>query len=293
MPGINRASDEVGSIPRMDCASNDIGYIIRVIRSLKLIKVNINQFKKILSIISKKTTKRSNTGFCLIESLLSLSLFVLMFVFSLGFFMSTRDHFLDLKDEQEVNQAAYATLDKIRLDVCESGRGLVAPQSGGLLEAIQAKDNILTIQSKDKDIHLRSDLVAGQTFIPLVSTAGINKGQKLCITTIDGGEVKTITSVSSQGIALSSSLDSSYTKDNTTVVLIRTVSFYFDADRGILRRKVNTSPSQPLLEEVRSFDFAYEVTSNIISLSLTLTTKEEREYEIDVFPKNMALASAQ
>jgi type II secretory pathway pseudopilin PulG len=240
-----------------------------------------------------KKTKNTNKGFSLIESLISLSLFLFILVSSLEFFIATRNHFFYLKDEQEINQAAYATLDKIRLDLCESGRGLITPQSYGLLKAIEVNDDTLIIQSKHKDISLSGDLVAGQTFIPLASTAGIKKGQELCIANLERGEVKTITSVNKQGIALNSSLNSSFAMGDSTVVLIRTLSFYLDTDRGILRRKVNASPAQPLLEEVSSFDFVYEATSNIVSLSLILTQKEENEYEISVFPKNMALVPTQ
>lgn len=243
--------------------------------------------------MEKKVTKNSTAGFSLIESLLSLSLFLFILVSSFEFFISTRNHFFDLKDDQEVNQAAYATLDKIRLDLCESGRGLIAPQSNGLLESLKVNGDTLIVHSKDKDIPLSSDLVAGQTFIPLSSTAGIKKSQKLCIIDLEKGEVKTITAVNKQGIALSASLNSSYAMEDATVILIRTVSFYLDTDRGILRRKVNASPAQPLLEEVYAFDFIYETTSNIVSLSLILTAKKEKEYEIAVFPKNMALVPTQ
>lgn len=243
--------------------------------------------------MEKKVTKNSTAGFSLIESLLSLSLFLFILVSSFEFFISTRNHFFDLKDDQEVNQAAYATLDKIRLDLCESGRGLIAPQSNGLLESLKVNGDTLIIHSKDKDIPLSSDLVAGQIFIPLSSTAGIKKSQKLCIIDLEKGEVKTITAVNKQGIALSASLNSSYAMEDATVILIRTVSFYLDTDRGILRRKVNASPAQPLLEEVYAFDFIYETTSNIVSLSLILTAKKEKEYEIAVFPKNMALVPTQ
>jgi type II secretory pathway pseudopilin PulG len=243
--------------------------------------------------MEKKVTKNSTAGFSLIESLLSLSLFLFILVSSFEFFISTRNHFFDLKDDQEVNQAAYATLDKIRLDLCESGRGLIAPQSNGLLESLKVNGDTLIIHSKDKDIPLSSDLVAGQTFIPLSSTAGIKKSQKLCIIDLEKGEVKTITAVNKQGIALSASLNSSYAMEDAAVILIRTVSFYLDTDRGILRRKVNASPAQPLLEEVYAFDFIYETTSNIVSLSLILTAKKEKEYEIAVFPKNMALVPTQ
>ncbi len=243
--------------------------------------------------MTQKSTKNSNSGFSLIESLLSLSLFFIILIASLEFFVSTRNHFFDLKTEQEVNLAAYATLDKIRLDLCECGRGLVTPQSDGLVEAICVIDNILTIQSKDKAIPLENDLVAGQTYIPVTSTTGIRKGQKLCFSHPERGEVKTITSVDKRGLSLSSSLNSFYMKDETTIILIRTISFYLDAGKGILRRKVNTSPAQPLLEDVVMFDVIYDMAANIISIGLTLKTKEEKKYEATIFSKNMALVPAQ
>ena len=243
--------------------------------------------------MTPKLSKCYKSGFSLIESLLSLSLFLIILVTSLEFFVSTRNHFFDLKYEQEINLAAYATLDKIRLDLCECGRGLVAPQSDGLLEAIGVSDNILTIQSKDKAIPLENNLVAGQTFIPLTSTTGIKKGQKLCFTHQEKGEVKTITSVDKRGLTLSSSLNFSYIKDEATVILIRTISFYLEAERGILRRKVNASPPPPLLEDVVAFDVAYDAAANLISLGLILKTKEENTYEASVFSKNLALVPAQ
>ncbi len=259
---------------------------------LKNIKVKISKFKKYYKLRTKKTAKSFKSGFSLIESLLSLSFFLIILVASLEFFVSTRNHFFDLKDEQEVNQAAYTTLDKVRLDLCECGRGLVIQQSFGLLEAISASNNILTIQSRDKDIPLDNNLVSGQTFIPFTTTAGIKKGQKLCFAHFEKGELKTITAVSKQGLTLSSPLNYSYIKDEASVILIRTVSVYLDGERGILRRKVNASPAQPLLEDVVAFEVIYDAAANITSLGLILKTKEEKKYEVSVFSKNMALVQA-
>jgi hypothetical protein len=256
-------------------------------------KVNIKQFKEIFAVGTQKPTRGSNSGFSLIESLLSLSFFLIILVASLEFFVSTRNHFIDLRDEQEINLAGYAALDKIRLDLCVCGLGLVTAQSAGLLEAIDVIDNILTIQGKDKDVPLGNDLVTGQTFIPLVSTSGIKKGQKMCFIGPEGGEVKTITRVSKQGLSFSSPLESSYKAEETTAILIRTITFYLEGDRGILRRKVNTNPAQPLLEEVTGFDVFYETTTNIISLNLKLRTKEEKKYETSIFLKNVALVPTQ
>ena len=70
-------------------------------------------------------------------------------------------------------------------------------------------------------------------------------------------------------------------------------SIYYPKDEKthILRRRVNSSPSQPLLEGVFSFAFEYEETSNLVRLSLCFMEQMEEEYEILIFPKNMALLS--
>jgi type II secretory pathway pseudopilin PulG len=237
--------------------------------------------------------RHSSSGFSLIESLICLSLFLFILVASLEFLISARNHFFDLRNEQEINQAAYATLDKIRLDLCECGRGLIVPQRLGLIDAIQATDTTLIIQSKDMDILPEKDLVAGQTFIPIASTSGIKKGQKICFTDLEKGDIKTIISVDTQGLAISTPLNFSYGKDEAAVFLIRTVSIFLDSGRRILRRKVNASSAQPLLEDVFAFNVFYEETSNIVSLGLILNMKEEKEYETFIFPKNMALVSIQ
>jgi prepilin-type N-terminal cleavage/methylation domain-containing protein len=271
----------------------EVGIIPWVKGKLKIIKVNKNKVKEDFMLMAQKPSKRASSGFTLIESLISLSLFLLILASSFELFVSVRNHFFSLKEEQEVNLAAYATLDKIRLDLCECGRGLVDPQFYGLLDAIVAPNNTLTIQSKDRDISLGNNLVAGQTYIPLASTAGIKKGQKLCFTDPEKGEVKTIISVDKHGLTLNSSLNSSYIKDEVKAILVRTISCYLDEETGILRRKVNTSPAQPLLDDVVAFNVIYEKTFNVISLRLILRTKEEKKYEASVFPKNMALVPSQ
>ena len=63
---------------------------------LKNIKVKISKFKKYYELRTKKTAKCFNSGFSLIESLLSLSFFLIILVASLEFFISTRNHFFDI-----------------------------------------------------------------------------------------------------------------------------------------------------------------------------------------------------
>jgi hypothetical protein len=55
---------------------------------------------------------------------------------------------------------------------------------------------------------------------------------------------------------------------------------------------VNNSPAQPLLENAAAFKFTYEKNKNLIKLSVALDTNKEKEYEISVFPKNVAIMSS-
>ena len=57
-----------------------------------------------------------------------------------------------------------------------------------------------------------------------------------------------------------------------------------------MRRKVNASPAQPLLEDVASFEFEYSKDDNLVRLNLALKAEEEKKYETIVFPKNVAMA---
>lgn len=243
-----------------------------------------------LNMERQKEKKFFGKGFSLIEGLISLSLFLFIFLSSIEIFTLTRSHFLKLKDEEETNEAAYSALDKIRIDLLDGGLGLLNPTKLGLLESISEKNGFLTIKSREKELGLFTDLIQGQTRIYVGNTKNIKKGRKLCIFDSNKGEIKSISAIEKDSIILSSSLDSSYLKLNTGVILLREISLFLDKDSHILRRKVNSSPSQPLLEEVDFFDFGYQKDSNLMILRLCLNSRKEKTYEISVFPKNTALA---
>lgn len=232
-------------------------------------------------------------GFSLIESLISLSLFLVIVVSSLEFFAYTRTHFKNLKEEQETNQAAYAALDKTRIDLLHGGSGLLIPAQLGLLDCMVENNGRITIYAKEKELSLLNDLISGQTKIFLKNTKEIKKDTELCIFDANKGEVKSIASVHKDSLVLLFPLDFTYQKETTSVILLEKISLYLDEAKKILRRKVNNSPSQPLCEDVTFFDFDYEKSSNLASLRLGLNSEyknKERVYEISVFPKNMALA---
>ncbi len=95
--------------------------------------------------------------------------------------------------------------------------------------------------------------------------------------------------VDKESIVLTSPINFSYPQLTTEVLLVKKVSFYLDLKSQILRRKVNSSPAQPLLEGVDSIVFSYDKALNLATANLKIL--EERTYEISVFPKNLDLAS--
>ena len=237
-----------------------------------------------------KNRLSSEAGVTLIESLLSLSLFLIIVLSSLEFFGFTRNLFFKLKIKQETKEAVLATLDKMRFDLLKAGLSLQQPIRLGVLDGITEIEDTLLIISKEKTFTPLGDLAAGQTIIQLSSTSKLKKGRKVCVFDSTKGEVKSISSVDKESIVLSSPLNFSSLKEETSVFLLREVSLFLDKNKHTLRRKVNTSPAQPLLEEVDVFDFHHEKASNLVRLSLSLTTNKEKVYEASVFPKNIALA---
>ena len=168
----------------------------------------------------RKGRKKAEEGFSLIESLISLSLFLIILLSSLEFFASIRSHFLKLKDEQEVNEAAYSALDKMRKDILQGGSGLIVPARLGVLDGISDNNGSFIIYAQEKGVSLLTDLTPGQTRILVGSTKKIKKGRELCIFDFDKGEVKSISSVYKGSLVLSSPLDSFYLKDTASLVLL-------------------------------------------------------------------------
>jgi len=235
--------------------------------------------------------KEQEKGFTLIESLISLSIFLLIVLAALEFFSFTRIHFFKLKEGQESHMAAYSALDKMKVDLFQAGAGLADPLKLELIEGIGIENNTLIINYRDKVLSSIDDIVQGQTSIRIDTSKDVKKLREICIFDHTKGEIKSISSVGQDIIILSDPLDFSYTAQNTNIVLLRKISLYLDEKTQILRRRVNASPSQPLLEGVFAFALEYKKTSNLVRLTLHLNTQEEEEFEILVFPKNMALVS--
>ncbi len=240
---------------------------------------------------AKIRTKRKK-GFSLIESLISLSVSLIIFISAFEFFGFSRDVFLSLNKQEKAEEAATFSLDKMRIDILEAGLGLIQPIQSGLLAGLTVTDSMLTTLSRESEIPLNQDLVSGQTRISFSRSYKANKGQQICIIDSRKGEVKSISSAGRRSIILASPLEESYTKEDSALILLKRISYFLDEKTNILRRKVNTSPSQPLLEDVAQFDFDYDEPSNLVRVCFILESNKEKPYEMSILPKNMALANS-
>jgi len=229
-------------------------------------------------------------GHSLVEGLVSLSLFLFVVLASLQFFGFARDSFFKLKKANQARENALSALEKIKMDVVQGGLGLTRPIQMGLLEGIAEDSNMLNILSRDKDFILPEELIPGQTRISLETTKGLAKGRDVCIFDSKKGEIKLISSLDKESVVLASPLSFSFRREESRLVQIKKVSIYFEEKKWVLRRKVNNSPAQPLLEDVASFEIDYGGVISTIHVSLTLKSEKEKKHEIVVFPKNLALA---
>ena len=235
--------------------------------------------------------RKTQKGFTLLEGLISLFLFLLIVLFSFECFHSTRRHFTELKESESANTAAYAALDRMRMDLRDAGLGLAEAMYSQVLEGVYISEGSLVVLSKDFDISVGEALASGQQRIPTPDAEKIKKGRQIGIFDRSGGEVLSVSSIDQDSIVIESPLTSDYSPENTKVILLRKVSLFLDETKGIIRRKVNASPAQPLLESVASFEFDHIKDTNLVSLSFSLKSDEEKIYESTVFPKNTAMVA--
>jgi Tfp pilus assembly protein PilW len=229
-------------------------------------------------------------GISLIESLLALTFFLVIILASFEFFGTTRKVFFKLQGAQMAQESAMAALDKIRTDVHKAGQGLIEPINLGAVSGIESADGALIVMSAEKNSVLLADAQAGQTTLSLEDAGGFTAGKTVCLFDKNKGEALKIVSVSGQSVTLASPLSLNYAKEESVVLLLYIVTFYLDAEKSTLRRKVNAGTPQPLLENVQYFASGYDAGANLTTVGLRLTSGSEKIHEITVFPKNMALA---
>jgi type II secretory pathway pseudopilin PulG len=228
-------------------------------------------------------------GFTLLECLLGLALSLFVILAGLEFFVRAEKAFLRLKEREEAGQAALAALDRMRIDLLHAGRGL-SPEIGlGLVEAAEATPDELRTTSLEKELALAADIRAGDARLSLASTADISAGQQLALREGPAGEVRTVVRVDAGAVVIDAPVGRDYARGAASAALVERVTYFLDGNAGILRRRVNTSPAQPLLERVAGAAWSLDAAAHLVRIRLELDTEGAHPHEATVFLKNPAL----
>jgi prepilin-type N-terminal cleavage/methylation domain-containing protein len=233
------------------------------------------------------------SGFTLIECLLGLALSLLVLTAGFEFYARTQKVFTRLKAREEASQAALAAIDRMRIDLLHAGRGLAVEIGLGLVEAAAADAGELRTVSLERDLELAAGAGAGDTRLLLVSTAEIAAGQAVVLRDGAAGEVRTVVRVEPGAVAIDAPLERSYAPAGpgaTAPRLLELIVFRLDAAAGILRRRVNASPAQPLAEDIAAASWSLDPAAPLVRLRIEPRTEGAPPHEATVFLKNAALA---
>ncbi|MFZ2053342.1 MAG: prepilin-type N-terminal cleavage/methylation domain-containing protein [Candidatus Aminicenantales bacterium] len=228
-------------------------------------------------------------GFSLLETLIVLGLSLLVLLAAFEFFGITRSLFFKLKEAQEKNQAIQAALVKLRIDLLRAGFGLEVPLRAGVVQGIDVTGASLLILSREEAFALSEDATSGEIRISLKRVSGLSPGRRVCLADEERAELHTIALLEGTTVVLSAPLEESYLSAITRLLLLEEVSYFLDDRSGILRRKVNASPAQPLLDDAGLFVPVYRREDNLVRVSLAGKAHQEKTHELSVFPKNLGL----
>jgi hypothetical protein len=229
-------------------------------------------------------------GFSLFECLIGLSLSLFVVCACLEFFGAAQKAYFRLKEKEEAAQSALAALDKMSVDILRAGYGLVRPAALGLIEPVVENGGGLLITRSEKSYALAGDVEEGDIQILLTDAADLRPGREICLTDGEKGEVRVVLSVAAGTAVVSSPLGRAFAKEKTSVLLLEKISLTMDARQGVLRRRVNLSTAQPLLENARSAEFLVDRPANLVRVRFSLNSQGDATYELRLFPKNPALA---
>jgi type II secretory pathway pseudopilin PulG len=229
-------------------------------------------------------------GFSLLESLICMSLFLFIFMAAVQFFSMSRDQFEKLRNGHETGQAVSTALEKIRLDLQETGRGLVMPQHFDLMTCIDVDDGSLALIQRDTSYRASFNLTNGQTRVTLNRTSGLRRNHKLCFFNRVQGEIRTVLRIEGKDCILQNPIQYGYSAGDVSIIQLKEINYYLDERSHILRRKVNNAPAQPLLEDTAFFLPEYDAASNLAKIRLALIYKEEKIYALSIYPKNTSLS---
>lgn len=227
-------------------------------------------------------------GFSLIEVLLVAGFSLLVFAAAFEFFGITQRFFLKLKDAEEDSLAIQAALGKLRIDLLRAGFGLEFAIRAGAVEGITAIDSLVLLSQESRYL-LAADCAAGERRVTLEETSGLGAGDRVCLADGVKAERLTISALEGNTVIVSEPLLYSYALADARFILLEEVTYFFDERTSVLRRKVNASPAQPLLDNAGLFEFTYLREDNLVRVRLADKKGREKAHEISVFPKNLGL----
>lgn len=222
------------------------------------------------------------------EGLIALSLMLLIMAAILESARLCRRFFFKLKETQEFKQEIWAGQDRLRRDLNKAGLGLEPCLASGLLLAVKSKESGFSIYFREASFPLKSELAAGSIIIPVDHNNSISRGQLIALIDDNLVELFKVERAEKGRLFLNQPIKESYSSQGY-VLAIEEVFYSYDQANKILRRRVNASPSQPLLEKVTSFSWSTEASSPT-KVKLTFESDKEMTYEIRVLPKNDLIA---
>jgi len=232
----------------------------------------------------------SRRGFTLVECLVGLALSLVVVTAGLQFFGSAQKLFLSLKEREESGQAALSAVDRMRIDMLHAGCGLAEETALGLVVPVRASDAELRTVSLEKSLVLAADAAAGESRLLLESTADIAAGQAVSLRDGPTGEIRTVAGIEGSAIVLDSPLGAGYAAATAVLALLENVAYFRDGTTRILRRRVNTSPAQPLLDNTTSVSWSHDPEVRLVRISIEIAVEGAHQYGTTVFLKNPALA---
>jgi hypothetical protein len=227
-------------------------------------------------------------GFSLIEMLLVMGLSLLVILGASEFFGITRSLFFKLKGAEEDSLAIQAALVKLRIDILRAGFGLETAIRAGAVDGIAAGSSLI-ISSQEAKYNLAADCVSGETRVTLEKTSGLSAGRAVCLADEEKAERHIIAGLEGSTAVLSAPLENSYSEADARLLLLEEVTYFLDTRTDTLRRKVNASPAQPLLDSAGLFESVYFQQDNLVRVRLADKKNMEKTHELSVFPKNLGL----
>lgn len=234
--------------------------------------------------------KLRSFGLTLLECLIALSFMLLIIAALIELSRACRRFFFNLKESQEFNQEIWAGQDRMRRDLNKAGLGLEPCLVSGLLLAIESKGGGFSIYSQESSFPLKAEVEAGSMAILVNHDSSISRGQLIALIDDQKTELFKIEKVEKDRLTLNQPTKERYSI-NGCVIAIEEIFYYHDKGNNILRRRVNASAAQPLLEKVKHFSWSIENRGQV-KITLIFEREKEMNYEIMAFPKNAIMAQS-